>query len=100
MSEAIGPLALLPEDGPLPYPGAVEVAPDTVKRVDDEVKRIVDDALDEVRALLAENRERLDGLAAALLGTERLGAEEAYAAAVPFRDGSQAREPQASGAGV
>jgi cell division protease FtsH len=49
MSEAIGPLALLPEDGRLPYDGASEIAPDTVKRVDDEVKRIVGDALDEVR---------------------------------------------------
>jgi cell division protease FtsH len=95
MSEAIGPLALLPEDGQLPYVGASEIAPETVKQVDDEVKRIVGDALDDVRELLADNRQLLDGLAGALLDTETLGAEEAYAAAgIPFPGGTGARAPE------
>ena len=53
----------------------------TARHVDDEVKRIVDDALDEVRSLLAEHREQLDALVEALLLHETLDAEEAHEAA-------------------
>ena len=80
MSEAIGPLAVIPEEGGPLLPHA-EISPETARRVDDEVKRIVDDALDEVRSLLAEHREQLDALVEALLLRETLDAEEAHEAA-------------------
>jgi cell division protease FtsH len=82
MSDAVGPVAVLPRDGSGPLlPGVAEVSPETQKLVDDEVRRIVAEAHDEVVTLLTENRERLDGLASALLEHETLDEEDAYAAA-------------------
>jgi cell division protease FtsH len=82
MSPAVGPLALLPRDGQGgPFGGGPELAPDTQKVIDDEVRRIVSEAHDEVAKLLAENRDRLDSLARALLEHETLDEDDAYAAA-------------------
>jgi cell division protease FtsH len=82
MSEAIGPVAVLPRDGSSPLlPGASEVAPETQKLVDDEVRRIVSRAHEQVLALLRDNRDRLDSLVKALLEHETLDEDDAYAAA-------------------
>jgi cell division protease FtsH len=82
MSEAIGPVAVLPRDGSGPLlPGVAEVSPDTQKLVDNEVRRIVDESHRDVVKLLTENRERLDSLAKALLEHETLDEDDAYAAA-------------------
>jgi hypothetical protein len=63
MSDALGPISVLPRDGSRPFlPGAAEVSPETQKLVDDEVRRIVAEAHDEVVTLLTENRARLDAL--------------------------------------
>jgi cell division protease FtsH len=82
MSPAIGPLALLPRDGQGgPFAGGPEIAPETLRAIDDEIRRVVTEAHDEVVKLLAENRDRLDGLAQALLEHETLDEDDAYAAA-------------------
>jgi cell division protease FtsH len=82
MSDALGPVSVIPRDGSGPFlPGAAEVAPETRKLVDDEVRRIVAEAHDEVVTLLTENRARLDALASALLERETLDEDDAYAAA-------------------
>jgi cell division protease FtsH len=82
MSDAIGPIAVLPRDGTGPFlPGVAEVSPETQKLVDEEVRRVVDEAHREVIALLQENRDKLDSLANALLEHETLDEEDAYAAA-------------------
>ena len=82
MSSAIGPVAVLPRDGMGPFfSGAGESSPDTQKLLDGEVRRIVDEAHDEVVTLLQQNRGKLDSLAAALLEHETLDEEDAYAAA-------------------
>jgi cell division protease FtsH len=82
MSSAIGPIAVLPRDGSGPLlPGAAEVSPATQKLVDDEVRRIVDQAHGEVVELLTRNRDKLDSLAHALLEHETLDEDDAYAAA-------------------
>jgi cell division protease FtsH len=82
MSEAIGPIAVIPRDGSGPLlPGVAEVAPETQKLVDDEVRRVVDESHQEVMALLRKNRDKLDSLATALLEHETLDEEDAYAAA-------------------
>jgi cell division protease FtsH len=82
MSDALGPISVIPRDGSGPFfPGAAEVAPETRKLVDDEVRRIVAEAHDEVVTLLTENRERLDALASALLEHETLDEDDAYKAA-------------------
>ena len=93
MSDALGPISVIPRDGSGPFlPGAAEVAPETRKLVDDEVRRIVAEAHDEVVTLLTENRARLDALASALLEHETLDEDDAYAAAGLTR-------PQATPAG-
>ena len=82
MSEAIGPIAVLPSEsnGPL-LPGASEVSERTQQTLDEEVRRIVDEAHAEVIELLSENRHRLDSLSQALLENETLDEAAAYAAA-------------------
>ena len=79
MSEAIGPLAVGDgrADGAL-LPGAATPAPETQKLVDDETRRIVEQAEDEVIELLRRERARLDALAGALLEKETLDQAEAY----------------------
>jgi cell division protease FtsH len=82
MSEAIGPLAVLPADsrGPL-LPGVSEVSASTQETVDLEVRRLVESAYVEVVELLKDNRDKLDSLAKALLEHETLDEDDAYAAA-------------------
>ena len=59
MSAAIGPVAVHPARRLGPFlPGAAEVSPDTQQLVDDEVRRIVDEAHEQVLALLEQNREQ------------------------------------------
>ena len=82
MSEAVGPLAVLPAEGQGPLlPGASEVSGRTQELVDQEVRRIVDGAYKEVVDLLNERRSQLDALATALLEHETLDEDDAYAAA-------------------
>jgi cell division protease FtsH len=99
MSEAVGPVAVLPRDsnGPL-LPGAAEASPETLRLVDAEVRRIVDESHDAVVALLVENRGRLDSLASALLEHETLDEEDAYAAAGVDRAATVSGEPYAAAA--
>jgi cell division protease FtsH len=79
MSSQIGPIAVLPSEanGPL-LPGASEVSERTQQTVDEEVRRIVEEAHAEVLGLLSENRHRLDSLAEGLLERETLDEVEAY----------------------
>jgi cell division protease FtsH len=82
MSPEIGPIAVVPRDGEGPLlPGAAETSPETQRLVDEEVRRIVDEAEAEVKRLLAENRPKLDSLVRALLEHETLDEADAYAAA-------------------
>jgi len=82
MSAAVGPVAVLPREGTGPLlPGAAEVSPHTQQLVDEEVRRVVDEAHEQVVALLQEHRDKLDSLAAALLEHETLDEGDAYAAA-------------------
>jgi cell division protease FtsH len=82
MSDAVGPVAVVPRDGSGPLlPGAAEVAPETQRLVDDEGRRIVEDTHRDVLDLLREHRRNLDALVSALLEHEMLGEADAYAAA-------------------
>jgi cell division protease FtsH len=88
MSEAIGPIAVLPADGEGPFlPGVSATSESTQRLLDDEVRRMVDAAHREVTRLLTDHRAQLESLAQALLGAETLDALDAYAAAgVPGHD--------------
>jgi cell division protease FtsH len=94
MSNAVGPLAVIPADGRTPaFPGTSEVSEHTQRLIDEEVRRIVDDAHQQVVTLLQENREKLDSLAEALLENETLDEDAAYAAAgIPHAATDQDRE--------
>jgi cell division protease FtsH len=94
MSEAIGPVAVIPRDGYGPLlPGVAEVSPDTQKLVDDEVRRVVEDSHREVTQLLEQNRDKLDSLANALLEHETLDEDDAYAAAGVERTAAPVAKP-------
>ncbi|HEV8123705.1 MAG TPA: ATP-dependent zinc metalloprotease FtsH [Gemmatimonadales bacterium] len=53
-----------------------EVSERTAEMVDDEVKRLIDEAYEKARNLLSENRELLDRMAAALLERETLDRDD------------------------
>jgi cell division protease FtsH len=82
MSEAIGPVAVIPRDGTGPLlPGTSEVSEETHRLIDEEVRRLVERCDEDVRRLLAENRDKLDALVRALMERETLDEADAYAVA-------------------
>ena len=87
MSDKVGPIAVLPSDGAAPlFPGVSETSWETQRLIDDEVRRIVDEAHVEVTQMLNAHRDQLDNLTHALLEAETLDAIDAYhAAGVPMR---------------
>jgi cell division protease FtsH len=102
MSDKVGPIAVLPGDGSGPLlPGVSETSPQTQWVVDQEVRRLVDEAHEEVTQLLSDHRDQLDSLARALLKAETLDAVDAYAAAgAPMRAAELQAEPSAPTAGA
>ena len=85
MSDKIGPVSVLPSEGQgvggIPNPGASETSPETQWLIDQEVRRLIDEAHESVTQLLSEHRDQLAGLTRALLAAETLDAPDAYAAA-------------------
>jgi cell division protease FtsH len=82
MSDVIGPLVVIAEDGQVPvFPGGELISPATQELLDKEVCHLVEEAHEQATQLLSANRERLDALAEALLENETLEQDEAYAAA-------------------
>jgi cell division protease FtsH len=86
MSEAIGPVSVLPPPGQESPLGLDGVAPGTKELVDQDVRRIVDECYAEAEATLREHREQLGRLAETLLARETLDEDDAYAAAGIRRD--------------
>ena len=82
MSDAIGPIAVIPSDA-MGYllPGVKETSEATQELIDAEVRRIVDEGHQEVTELLTSHRDQLETLARALLEAETLDTLDAYAAA-------------------
>ncbi len=82
MSSAIGPVAVLAQEGTgMLLPGVSETSEKTQQLVDEEVHRIVETAHREVLMLLRAHRTQLDDLVTALLEHETLDQTDAYAAA-------------------
>jgi cell division protease FtsH len=101
MSEAIGPIAVTDgrQDGML-LPGAMPASEPTQELVDTEVRRIVDEAEDEVVGLLRQERDRLEALATALLDRETLDQIEAYEVAGVPPAGAEPADPDPTGSPV
>jgi cell division protease FtsH len=82
MSEKIGPVTVLPRDGQGPLlPGASVNSPELQWLIDQEIRRLVDQAHTRVVRLLRDHRAQLESLSRALLQAETLDASDAYAAA-------------------
>ncbi len=82
MSAKVGFIKAEPSDGVSALmPGSEPVSEATQELIDAEVRRIVDEELENTRVLISEHRERLDSLALALLERETLDEADAYAAA-------------------
>jgi cell division protease FtsH len=82
MSEAVGPIAVLPSEASgMLLPGVSETSEATQQLIDSEVRRIVDEGHRHVSELLTTHRDQLESLTRALLEAETLDAVEAYAAA-------------------
>jgi cell division protease FtsH len=98
MSDAIGPIAATDDrqDGPL-LPGSSPTSEPTQELIDQEVRRIVDEAERDVIQLLEEERDRLEALANALLERETLDQPDAYEiAGVPLPKGAATQRPEAA----
>ncbi|MEU4234619.1 ATP-dependent zinc metalloprotease FtsH [Nonomuraea sp. NPDC026600] len=76
MSEKVGPLTILPNDGQPP-----QASPAMLATVDEEARRIVDECYERALRVLGDNRDKLDAIVAALLEHETLDEASAYAAA-------------------
>jgi cell division protease FtsH len=82
MSDALGPVAVLPSDGEGPLlPGVSATSESTQRLLDDEVRRLVEGAHEEATRLLVDHRDQLESLTQALLKAETLDELDAYAAA-------------------
>src|SRR5204863_8911965 len=93
MSPSVGPIAVIPMDGTAPFlPGASETSEETQRLIDEEVRRIVEGAHEEVTELLRAHRSNLDSLVAGLLEHETLDQADAYAAAGLERNPAPASE--------
>jgi cell division protease FtsH len=72
MSPKVGPLNYTTEEGQSPLGVQKPFSEETAALIDSEMKRIVEECLTEAEHLLAENRSKLDALAAALLKEDSL----------------------------
>jgi cell division protease FtsH len=96
MSEAIGPVSVLPgpNDQPQLFPGGTDgVSEHTRELVDGEVRRILEECEEAALTQLRANRERLEALARALLETETLDEADAYRIAGIGRTPASATAP-------
>ena len=92
MSEKIGPLSIGPDD-PNPF-SAPKISGATAQVIDEEVKRLLNEAEADAARILSEHRDLLDKLSALLLVVETIDGEdlEAYAAGTkPIPDPEDAR---------
>jgi cell division protease FtsH len=80
MSDVVGPIAVADgrQDGGLLLPGSSPTSEATQRLIDEEVRRIVDEAEHDTILLIERERARLESLARALLAKETLDQAEAY----------------------
>ena len=81
MSDAIGPVSVLPAPGAENPFGSDNASPATQQLVDEEVRHLIEACHEEAVAILKAHRPQLDSLAAKLMATETLDEDAAYAAA-------------------
>ena len=101
MSDKLGPLTLLPQDGQGPFlPGSSETSPQLQWLIDQEVQQLVEDLHTATTDLLTGHRSQLESLAQALLAAETLDAPAAYAAAGVDMPAPREPEPEPTPVGA
>jgi cell division protease FtsH len=99
MSEAIGFVRVLPDDGRSPFLAAAGDSSQATQRLlDEEVHHLIDAAHQDVTATLTAHRAQLEALAQALLAHETLDEPDAYAAAQMPPHTADADPPSAAAA--
>ncbi len=72
MSDMLGPIVYSQQQGDFVY------SQQTAQKIDDEVRRIIDESYQDTKVMLIENRDKLDALSNALLEKETMYASEIY----------------------
>ena len=78
MSERVGPVSILPQEGD---PRMLGISDAMLHTVDEEVRRVIEECYEEARRLLSEHRDKLEAIVQALLERETLEEDEVYAVA-------------------
>src|SRR5690606_34263615 len=78
MSERVGPVSVLPQEGD---PRMFGVSDGMLQTVDEEVRRIIEECYEQAVRQLRENRDKLDAIVEQLLIHETLDEPAIYAAA-------------------
>ena len=80
MSDEVGPLHLAESNQPVflgrDFSTRNDISEETARKIDEEIKKLIDWAFKEARRILTENREILDRCSNALLERETINAEE------------------------
>ncbi len=80
MSDEVGPLHLAESNQPVflgrDFSTRNDISEETAKKIDEEIKKLIDWAFKEAKRILTENREILDRCSKALLERETINAEE------------------------
>ena len=80
MSDQLGPISYEPDMAGKDYSFMVQPAKDysekTAETIDREVKRILEEAYQEAKTMIEENKPKLEGIASALLKYETLDADD------------------------
>jgi len=95
MSRELGLISYAPESGPndlLTLPGEKEYSEKTAETIDQEVKKLTDEAYQKARELIEANKDNLEKIAKALLKYETLDADDVKL----ILDGGQLDKPTVS----
>ena len=93
LSDAIGPIAYKNRDHNSFHPGigrGAAISPETARKIEDEIKRLIDEAQEQAHTILKKKKKDWIALAEALLEYETLSGDEITAL---LADGTPPRRP-------
>jgi cell division protease FtsH len=98
MSDALGPMVYAENEGEVFLGRSItkttHVSEETMRKVDAEIRRIIDEQYSLARRLIEENRDKVEAMAKALLEWETIDTEQID----DILDGKPPRPPKSSGA--
>ena len=100
MTEALGPMVYAEDEGEIFLGRSItrttNVSSSTLLKIENEIRRIIDEQYGLARRLIEENREKVEGLARALLELETIDAEQID----DIMAGRPPRPPRSGGSGA